>query len=189
MTKEPGQLNWDADEGDDGEAEAGLDLSQPDADALQKELDDLLSPAPATPTISTGIDDLDELLTESLVMAAEIKAAKEARSRIARGRANKDDAGIVQAWNAKYEWKAVANGGLFLRYRCACGNVQTVFEGLMLHQQHARNAATSRWTQADRITPGLHVETIVREKAVEMCGACVGRHGSWTLDAPTLWRA
>ena len=75
-------------------------------------------------------DDLEALLGEAKAAEREAREAKEARERAKRGgltpSQRAEDEARLRDWEARHEWRDVANVALFERHRCACGRQQPI---------------------------------------------------------------
>lgn len=136
-------------------------------------------------------DPLDALLEESMGAVREAKEAKAARERVKRGgqtaAEQAEDAERIRRWELANEWKAVANVAVFGRHVCSCGHVSLSFSQLMVRQQHRHLRDSQRWQASTKNSAGLPSETVIRERAVLMCGDCAPVHG-FNMQNPTIWK-
>lgn len=126
---------------------------------------------PTKPTL-----DLDDLLAESMVSVKAEREAKAARERLKRGGLSAADqaadAERIRQWELANEWKVVANVAMFERYRCACGRQQTIFRQLMQRQQHRHLRDSMRYQRAETQKADLPNEIAVQKWEVPMCTHC-----------------
>lgn len=160
-----------------------LELEDDSDEALTDLLEELMEADEADP--------LDALLEESMGAVREAKEAKAARERAKRGgqtaAEQAEDAERIRRWELANEWKAVANVAVFDRYICACGSSQLSFSQLMVRQQHRHLRDSQRWQASTKNSAGLPSETVIRERAVLMCGGCAPVHG-FDMQNPTIWK-
>lgn len=126
-------------------------------------------------------DDLEALLGEAKAAerdAAEVKAARERAKRGGLAPAQREeDVQRLREWEAKHEWRAVANVAQFERHRCACGRQQTIFRQLMQKQQHRHLRGSVRYVQVEVQLADLPNEILVQKWSTPMCTECCTRQG------------
>lgn len=137
-------------------------------------------------TPETEVDDLDNLLSESLVIRDELREVQAIRERLKRkhsgsGRTPQEvaeDEARVREWELRNDWEATANVALFERHRCnGCRRQQTIFRQLMLRQVHRTLADTTRWQQVNETVAELPYEIQVQKWESPMCTNCSDAFG------------
>lgn len=157
------------------------------------ELDDLLAeglPAKGAPAQDQDLEiSLDELLAESLEQAREEKEAKAVAERRKRGGTlSEEDLARIRAWEAKHEWKPMANVALFDKTTCnGCGRQQTIFTALLQRQEHRHLKDAMRWTAVESVDPKLPNEVAVKKYRAGMCTNCCERAG-FTFNVVKEWQ-
>ena len=135
----------------------------------------------------TDFDDLEALLGEAKAAERDAREAKDARERVKRGgltpAQRAEDEARLREWEARHEWRAVANVAQFERHRCACGRQQTIFRQLMQKQQHRHLRDSVRYVQVDAQIAALPNEILVQKWNTPMCTECAPRVG---FDFKTL---
>lgn len=121
-------------------------------------------------------DDLEALLGEAKAAERQAHEVKEARERVKRGgltpAQRAEDEARLREWEARNEWRDVANVALFERHRCACGRQQTIFRQLMRKQAHRHLRDSARYVQADAQLAALPQEILVQKWNTPMCTEC-----------------
>ncbi len=171
------------------EADLADDIADCDDDFA--ELDALINPKPVPDADDPeeGFDELEELLGEAMKERKLGESVKSARAKARSGyQLAPDDLERIRKWELAREWQAATNVALFHRYACACGNHQTVFEGLLLEQRSRTNATSIRWTAQATPTAGLPKKTAIRKSTVPMCQRCTAQAG-YSLNTDLEWSA
>lgn len=129
-------------------------------------------------------DDLEALLDESMALKAEEQHVKFLRERAKRGGLTaaqaKEDEARIREWEAKREWEIKANIGVFEERTCTCGQVETVWVGLMHFRQHREKKISSQVRATEQIAslPNMIAKQTVK---VECCTKCASGKG-WDLE-------
>lgn len=127
------------------------------------------------------VDVLQALLEESLGPVRAAREVKAAREKLARGGLTKaerlDTEQRIREWEAKVEWRAIANCALFTQQICQCGTQTTVFSGLLERQVHRTKAATQRWIAVTTSKLDLENEVAVQDHSVGVCASCASPKG------------
>jgi hypothetical protein len=145
-----------------------------------QDMDELL--AESTANIPQDFS-LDDLLAESVALAKDAKADKDAKARLAKGglspKEREADMARLAAWEMKHVWKPEANVARFLETSCAnCGECSYVFTGLLQRQSHRHAPAQNRrWVAVDAQDPKLPNETMIKEEQSAFCGECSAQFG------------
>jgi hypothetical protein len=168
-----------------------LDMSPQAFEAIEDgavdDLDDLLTESVslrAKPKASS-LDDLDALLDESMQIKAEEAHVKFLRERTKRGGLTaaqaKEDEARIREWEAKREWEIKANVGVWEVRECSCGaEPETVWVGLMHFRQHREKKISSQVRATEQIAslPNMIAKQTVK---VDCCKVCAGAKG-WDLN-------
>lgn len=159
--------------------------------ALNDEIDAELVVEAAAPAVTADdvktLDDLDDLLAESMVLKEERHAGKGLRERLAKA---KDQAEVqeielmLRAWEAKYEWETQAECVVFHQQHCTCGSVHTHLAGVYFHQKHRQDKHAQRWINStDNVakvltdSPDLPKNSYFEVKRVPVCADCAQSQG------------
>jgi len=149
-----------------------------------------VSSAPLDLTALDDFSDLNDLLADALSAQKEIADAKAAKDRQKRGGGSSQeraaDAERIARWEAAHEWRAVANVALFHRFSCACGAHSTVFEQLMVRQQHRHLRDSYRWQLTKTAHAELPNEVTIRKTSSPVCPKCAESKG-WVFSNITEW--
>jgi len=124
----------------------------------------------------SGLEELDELLDESLQADREKKKYQEdlkARKRNFSGMSAAEVAfcnSRMAAFEVARIWRPVENLAVFTRFICqACGDDKLIFTRYMQAQIAYHNPATKRWATIDKPTSTLPTRTAVEERQVPLC--------------------
>lgn len=127
------------------------------------------------------MDDLDDLLAESLQQAAERKAVKESQKKLKAAGANsrelQEDRERVERWQAEHAWTPVANVALYERHKCECGRQQTIFRHLMRRETHKHMRTVQRFIAVEESLANLPNEVAVQKWKVPQCTYCAQEKG------------
>ena len=163
--------------------------------ALSDEIEAELVMEQATPAIVAAdvktLDDLDDLLAESMSLQDERKSGKSLRDRLAKTRDDAERLEIEQTlriWEAKYEWSTTAECLVIHRDVCSCGHCHEHFGGVYLEQQHRTDPHAKRWlNSADAIikaiegfVQGLPKRVFMQDRPVPVCQRCAMGQG-WNV--------
>lgn len=161
------------------------------AQEAQRELNALLEEAIAAPNDEGDevaaeqeageLDDLDQLLEESMAPMRAKQETKAFRDQLARGGLSKAERLAIEAkvreWEARVEWEPQANVALFFEQRCKCGQVSLMFGGLLERQIHRRVKSTQRWVSTTVNRLKLPNEIAMQELPTPMCFVCCDGKG------------
>ena len=137
----------------------------------------LAARASAKSTTTPVPDDLEGLLSESLVIRDREAAAKKALAAAKKGFVgfSKEEAeacnAIVAQWETEQNWNPVQDLAVFHRTTCNCGAVHTVFSRFMQRQDHKRNGS-ARWVTVEEIDVDLPRASAVQDFTCVMCTEC-----------------
>lgn len=129
------------------------------------------------------MDDLDDLLAESLQQAAERKAIKESQKRLKSERPSAgtrelaEDRERVERWQAQHAWTPVANVALYERHKCECGRQQTIFRHLMRRETHRHMRTVQRFIAVEESLANLPNEVAVQKWETPQCTYCAQEKG------------
>ena len=167
---------------------------------IQAELDAELMAPKVTATEVQGLDDLDDLLSESLALRNERGAGKSLREQMNRAASKEERLEIeatLRAWESRHEWETLANCALFHRQVCACGYEHTHFAGMYYHQKHRSDKHAQRWVSAVQNLTGV-VElaadakvpnrTMVEVRNTPICAKCAERMGFDMHNTEEPWK-
>lgn len=143
------------------------------------------------------LDDLDDLLQESLEYASDKDAGETLRRQLKKGGISRQEAQElefkIQEWELRREWKLLANVAVFHESTCAtCGGVHQHFVGMYYEQEH-RTSAIKRLVLA-RTAPTSDMSPVKEEvgkrillqpKVTEICSECATEAGFDWADAQT----
>lgn len=143
--------------------------------------------------LPTGLESLEALLGESIALKRQDVEAKALQERLKRQNLSKAEReateALVRAWQARVEWRTVANVAVFEHVSCACGYYTEAFSHFMHRQRHRQASGRERLIVADTLDPGMPKETAVQYASVPICGTCAGDKG-YNLEKPTHeWEA
>lgn len=171
--------------------------------ALEREIADELDAElglTATAKDVKTLDDLDDLLNESLALRNEKGAGKALRAQLDRAKSREEAQEIeaaLRGWEARHEWETLANCALFHRQVCACGHEHTHFAGMYYHQKHRRDIHAQRWVAAVQNLTGV-VElaadakvpnrTMMETKHTPVCPACASVMGFDLSKTEEPWK-
>lgn len=130
-------------------------------------------------------DDLEALLAQATTEHAEKQLAKKSLERLRRGGQSaeqvREDAARVAEWQARHEWRAVANVARFEEQRCdRCASTAYHQEGLFTRRVHRHLAATQDWIRTEVMDSDLPNETWIKRVHVPFCAECCDEVGfSW----------
>jgi hypothetical protein len=131
--------------------------------------------------MSSEFDDLEALLGEAKAAERDAREVKAARERAKRGgltpAQREEDEARLREWEARHEWKDVANVAQWERHRCACGRQQTIFRQLMRKQVHRHLRDSVRYVQVEAQVASLPNELLVQKWNTPMCTSCAPRAG------------
>lgn len=134
-----------------------------------------------------GFDELEELLGEAMIEKAAHDKIKAAKARVRGGFGiSEADAERIRQWDLKREWTSVANVCLFRRYECSCGAHYTVFEGMMLEQNHRTDKTGHRWMKQEGSVANLPNSSAIRKTPTPMCQRCANSKG-FSLRTDLEW--
>lgn len=129
-----------------------------------------------TPAATADLLDLDQLLTESVKRAEDVKAAKVLQSRIRSGRASKAEVAMSSAVELKAQWVVVANCEMWDMTICECGHTHATFTQYMLEYApiHSGISHSHRWVKAEpeETVKGLPSKVIYNTREVFHCSEC-----------------
>lgn len=134
------------------------------------------------------LDDLDDLLAESMSLREERHSGKSLREKLAKAKTAEDREELelaVRAWEAKYEWETKAECVVFHQQQCLCGSVHTHLAGVYFHQKHRTDPYAQRWINStDNIAKALEAQagelpkqSYVEVKRVPVCADCAMDQG------------
>lgn len=172
--------------------------------ALEAEIDAELAIEQAAPAIVAAdvktLDDLDDLLAESMSLREERHAGKSLREKLAKAKDSIERAELelaVRAWEAKYEWETKAECVVFHQQHCACGSVHTHLAGVYFHQKHRTDSHAQRWINStDNVARALEAQagdlpkqSYFEIKRVPVCVDCATSQGYPMLGFPGVpWK-
>lgn len=170
-------------------------LSEPEA-LYDMELDDLLEQSTAKPPKASApvpviLDELQDLLDESLALKQEEAAIKFLREKQKRGggtaQERAEDEARIREWEARREWDTKANVAVFEVRECSCGTVETIYSHLMHWQQH-KEKRISRSVRAHQQIAALPNMIAKQQVKVDCCSKCAELKG-WDLkgEATFMW--
>ena len=136
------------------------------------------------------IDDLDQLLSESIAIQDDKDNGALYRKQIAKGGLTKEELAHIefklQEWESRREWETVANVALFRYTTCECGAWHKHFVGLYYRQNHRTMKTAKRLVAAKQNLNDVVVtaqlasvpnEVIHETRHAAMCEACAGAKG------------
>lgn len=157
---------------------------------LDRDFDDLEELArESTRTIVASqvktLDDLDQLLAESIELRDDADSGAMYRKQLAKGGMSKEEKLLIeqklQEWESRREWETTANVALFRHTTCACGNEHHHFVGLYYRQVHRTLrtgkrlvAAKHQLTDMVRCADSTNIpnETLKETRFTPICEAC-----------------
>lgn len=166
---------------------------------IADELDAELGLTKTAAEVST-LDDLDQLLNESVMLRNEKGAGKALRAQMERAQTREEALEIeatLRAWESRHEWETLANCALFHRQICACGAEHTHFAGMYYHQKHRQDRHAQRWVAAVQNLTGTATlaanasvpnRTMIETKHTPMCPACAARSGFDMTKCEEPWK-
>ncbi len=116
---------------------------------------------------SDDLSELDDLLGESLTIAAARKAAKSGKKDV-----SSDLIDIAQAADAALQWEPTTAIARFIEQHCDCGATHTRFDSWFILSQHRRIADGRRWKRTDS-HEGLPATQYTVREDVTYCADCV----------------
>lgn len=172
--------------------------------ALEQEVAAELEAELAAPKITAaevgGLDDLDDLLSESLSLRNERGAGKSLRQQLERAQSKEERNAIeatLRAWESRHEWETLANCALFHEQICQCGKTHKHFVGMYYHQKHRRDPYTQRWVAAVQnltgvaeiaISASVPNRTMIERKFTPVCPECAAGLGFDLSKAEEPWK-
>lgn len=135
--------------------------------------------------------ELEAELEKAVASQRAAKEAKAAKDRLKRGGMSAKDLAEdmlrLRDWEAKHEWKAAANVGLFIQHQCKCESVNDVFEGIFRREVHRHLQDSTRYVKVTSSLADLPNETVIQIRYCDVCELCAEEKG-WNLAAPTtVW--
>jgi hypothetical protein len=120
---------------------------------------------------------LDDLLSESMVAAAERDRMKLLRKKVAEGKApaaeRNADIELLRQWELKREWNKSANVICFERCKCiGCGQFHSIFMGYFERQIHKTNTKLERLVKVEKFASDLTKEVRYSDHNVPTCEDC-----------------
>lgn len=136
------------------------------------------------------IDDLDQLLSESIAIQDDKDNGALYRKQIAKGNLTKEELAYIefklQEWESRREWETVANVALFRYTTCECGAWHKHFVGLYYRQNHRTTKTAKRLVAAKQnlndIIVTAQIATIPNEvlhetRTTAICASCAVSKG------------
>lgn len=125
--------------------------------------------------------DLEALLGESLAAKRADDEGAALRKRLKLSNLSKAEReateALVRSWEARKEWRTVANVAVFERVYCDCGCYTEAFSHFMHRQRGRQNAALERFIVADTLDSAMPKETAFQNCQVPICGECAAGEG------------
>jgi len=157
----------------------------------------MTNPTPAATPAADSLAFLEDLLTESVQIVADQKAAKALQSRIRSGRASKQEQARAVEVELKAQWRPVANCEMWDQTLCECGHQHATFTQYMLEYAplHSGVSLSHRWVKIEpqATVDGLPTKAIFNTRDVFHCSECSGPpEGAeviiWTNSQPSMGR-
>jgi len=160
--------------------------------ALSDEIEAELALEQAAPAITaadvTTLDDLDDLLSESLAIQDERKSGKSLREKLAKAKDESErleTEALLRVWEAKYEWTTTKECLVIHRDVCSCGHRHEHFGGVYLEQQHRTDKHAKRWLNSvdnivkaiEGLAQDLPKQVFIQDRPVPVCQRCAMGQG------------
>jgi hypothetical protein len=144
------------------------------------------------------MDELEDLLAESVSLHQESRKGIHLRKELARAKSVEERAALqakIRSWEDAYEWKSLAHCALVEVTTCACVSVTKTFGGYFYHQVHRTTPNTQRWVRTDdsgqRFEPSfqnkLKKQVLIKETLVTVCPNCLHDLGFDLTKGEHLW--
>ena len=132
------------------------------------------------------VDELDQLLAESVMIRDEAVATKNLREQLKRkakmtGEERREIESKIREWEARNVWDTKAVVAVFEKVSCDCGFYTEVFSHLMHRQVHKHTPATTRMVVTETFDDGLPKEVARQISHVFICAEC-GPDKGWKMD-------
>lgn len=125
--------------------------------------------------------DLEALLGESLAAKRADDEGAALRKRLKLSTLSKAEReateALVRAWEARKEWRTVANVAVFERVYCDCGCYTEAFSHFMHRQKGRVNTSLERFIVADTLEAAMPKEVAFQNCQVPICGECAPKEG------------
>lgn len=143
--------------------------------------------------MSSDLSELDNLLAGAMQESREGTEARRARERMKQvhgvtARERLEDAERIAAWEAKHEWRALANVALFHEHVCTtCNTFSMTFSHYLERQEHRHMRKAQRWVKVETTKAILPNEVVRKVHYTSMCEDCAEQNG-WRLHDATVWK-